>query len=77
MTARTLDGQSLAKAMQEEIRPEVAAFTAHSPVPLAAVLLVLCLGALLALRPIGKIPLERASAQAEPPVPPVDSEPTR
>jgi len=55
----------------------VAAFTDHSPVPLAAVLLVLCLGALLALRPIGRIPLERASAQAEPPVPPVDSEPTR
>jgi DHA1 family bicyclomycin/chloramphenicol resistance-like MFS transporter len=56
----------------------VAAFTGHSPVPLAAVLLVLCLGALLALRPIGRIPpAGGASAQAEPPVPPVDSEPTR
>jgi DHA1 family bicyclomycin/chloramphenicol resistance-like MFS transporter len=50
----------------------VAAFTGHSPVPLAIVLLGLCLIALLALRPISKIRL-----QAEPPVPPVDSEPTR
>jgi DHA1 family bicyclomycin/chloramphenicol resistance-like MFS transporter len=50
----------------------VAALTAHSPVPLAVVLLVLCLVALLALRPISRI-----SVQAEPPVPPVDSEPTR
>jgi len=41
-------------------------------------LLVLCLIALLALRPIGRIALERPpSAQAEPPGPPVDSEPTR
>ena len=46
--------------------------------PLAVVLLVLCLGALLALRPIGKIELARPAAdQAEPPVPPVASEPTR
>ncbi len=36
----------------------VAAFTAHSPVPLAVVLLVLCLIALLALRPISKIDLQ-------------------
>src|SRR5688572_4830284 len=50
----------------------VAAFAGHSPVPLAVVLLVLCLVALLALRPISRIRL-----QAEPPVPPVDSEPTR
>src|SRR5688500_13452234 len=50
----------------------VAALTGHSPVPLAVVLLVLCLVALLALRPISRIRL-----QAEPPVPPVDSEPTR
>ena len=50
----------------------VAALTGHSPVPLAVVLLVLCLIALLALRPISRIRL-----QAEPPVPPVDSEPTR
>jgi DHA1 family bicyclomycin/chloramphenicol resistance-like MFS transporter len=50
----------------------VAAFTGHSPVPLAVVLLGLCLVALLALRPISRIRL-----QAEPPVPPVDSEPTR
>lgn len=33
----------------------VASFTPHTPVPLAIVLLVLCLVALLALRPIGKI----------------------
>jgi DHA1 family bicyclomycin/chloramphenicol resistance-like MFS transporter len=50
----------------------VAALTGHSPVPLTIVLLVLCLTALLALRPIGKIRL-----QAEPPAPPVMSEPTR
>jgi DHA1 family bicyclomycin/chloramphenicol resistance-like MFS transporter len=50
----------------------VAALTAHSPVPLTVVLLGLCLVALLALRPIGKIRL-----QAEPTVPPVMSEPTR
>ena len=56
----------------------VAALTGHTPVPLALTLLVLCLVALLALRPIGKIALETpASAQAEPPGPPVDSEPTR
>ena len=56
----------------------VAAFTGHSPVPLAVVLLVLCLVALLALRPIGRIELARPAAdQAEPPVPPVASEPTR
>ena len=56
----------------------VAAFTGNSPLPLAVVLLVLCLGALLALRPIGKIELARpAPDQAEPPVPPVASEPTR
>ena len=56
----------------------VAAFTGHSPVPLAAVLLVLCLFALLALRPIGKIRLDRSPpAQAEPPGEPVESEPTR
>jgi methylenetetrahydrofolate dehydrogenase (NADP+)/methenyltetrahydrofolate cyclohydrolase len=29
MTARLLDGQALAKRMQEEIKPDVAAFTAH------------------------------------------------
>lgn len=50
----------------------VAAFAGHSPVPLAVVLLGLCLAALLALRPIGKIRL-----QAEPPGPPVVSDPTR
>jgi len=33
----------------------VAVLTAHSPVPLTIVLLVLCLIALLALRPIGRI----------------------
>jgi DHA1 family bicyclomycin/chloramphenicol resistance-like MFS transporter len=47
----------------------VAALTGHSPVPLAVVLLGLCLVALLALRPIAKIRL-----QAEPPA---MSEPTR
>jgi len=50
----------------------VAAFTGHSPVPLAVVLLGLCLVALLALRPIGRIRL-----QAEPTALPVVSEPTR
>jgi len=56
----------------------VAAFAGHSPVPLAAVLLVLCLGALLALRPIGKIRLDRQPpGQAEPPGEPVAPEPTR
>jgi DHA1 family bicyclomycin/chloramphenicol resistance-like MFS transporter len=50
----------------------VAALTAHSPVPLTVVLLGLCLVALLALRPIGRIRL-----QAEPTEPPVMSEPTR
>ncbi len=56
----------------------VAAFAGHSPVPLAAVLLVLCLGALLALRPIGKIRLDRPSpAQADPPGELVASDPTR
>jgi MFS transporter, DHA1 family, multidrug resistance protein len=52
----------------------VAAFTGHTPVPLTIVLLVLCLVALLALRPISRIRLE---AQAEPPGPPAASEPTR
>ena len=50
----------------------VAALTTHSPVPLTVVLLGLCLVALLALRPIGRIRL-----QAEPTAPPVMSEPTR
>jgi DHA1 family bicyclomycin/chloramphenicol resistance-like MFS transporter len=50
----------------------VAAFTGHSPVPLAVVLLGLCLVALLALRPIGRIAL-----QAKPKAPPATSEPTR
>ena len=54
----------------------VAALTGHSPVPLAVVLLVLCLVALLALRPIGRIGWT-AALQAEPPGPPVASEPTR
>ena len=52
----------------------VAALTGRTPVPLTIVLLVLCLGALVALRPIGKI---RLQSQAEPPGPPVASEPTR
>jgi DHA1 family bicyclomycin/chloramphenicol resistance-like MFS transporter len=52
----------------------VAALTGRTPVPLTIVLLVLCLGALIALRPIGKI---RLQSQAEPPGPPVASEPTR
>jgi DHA1 family bicyclomycin/chloramphenicol resistance-like MFS transporter len=50
----------------------VAALTGHSPVPLTIVLLGLCLIALLALRPLGRIRL-----QAEPPAPPAMSEPTR
>ena len=33
MSARTLDGQALAKMLQAEIRPEVAAFTAHQGRP--------------------------------------------
>ena len=41
MTARTLDGQALAKRMQEEIRPEVAAFTAqHGRPPGLGIVLV-------------------------------------
>jgi DHA1 family bicyclomycin/chloramphenicol resistance-like MFS transporter len=56
----------------------VAALTAQSPVPLAVVLLALCLVALLALRPIGRIPLDRAPArQAEPAGVAVESDPTR
>lgn len=50
----------------------VAALTDRTPVPLALVLLVLCLVALLALRPISKIRL-----QAEPVGEPAVSEPTR
>jgi DHA1 family bicyclomycin/chloramphenicol resistance-like MFS transporter len=56
----------------------VAALSARSPVPLAVVLLTLCLFALLALRLIGKIPLDRVPAsQAEPAGVPVESDPTR
>jgi 5,10-methylene-tetrahydrofolate dehydrogenase/Methenyl tetrahydrofolate cyclohydrolase len=41
VTARTLDGQALARAMQEEIRPEVAAFTAqHGRPPGLGIVLV-------------------------------------
>ncbi len=41
MTARMLDGQALARAMQEEIRPEVAAFTArHGRPPGLGIVLV-------------------------------------
>ena len=41
MTARTLDGHALAKALQEEIRPEVAAFTAqHGRPPGLGIVLV-------------------------------------
>ena len=50
----------------------VAAFTAHSPVPLTIVLLGLCLVALVALRPISRIRL-----QAEPATPPAPSDATR
>ena len=39
----------------------VAALTAHSPVPLTLVLLVLCLVALVALRPIGRIAAQAAA----------------
>ena len=52
----------------------VAALTGRTPVPLTIVLLVLCLGALIALRPIAKI---RLQSQADPPGPPVAPEPTR
>lgn len=55
----------------------VAAFTGRTPVPLTIVLLVLCLVALLALRPIGKVELARPPFQAEPPREPAVSEPTR
>jgi DHA1 family bicyclomycin/chloramphenicol resistance-like MFS transporter len=56
----------------------VAALTGRTPVPLTIVLLVLCLGALLALRPIGKVELSRPSPrQAEPPGEPAASDPTR
>jgi DHA1 family bicyclomycin/chloramphenicol resistance-like MFS transporter len=56
----------------------VAILAGHSPVPLATVLLVLCLVALLALRPIGKIRLDRQPPpQADPPEDPVASEPMR
>src|SRR5499426_2880733 len=41
MTARTLDGQALAKTMQEEVRPQVAAFTAqHGRPPGLGIVLV-------------------------------------
>ena len=41
MSARTLDGQALARMMQEEIRPEVAAFTAqHGRPPGLGIVLV-------------------------------------
>jgi methylenetetrahydrofolate dehydrogenase (NADP+) / methenyltetrahydrofolate cyclohydrolase len=41
MSARVLDGQALARAMQEEIRPEVAAFTSqHGRPPGLGILLV-------------------------------------
>jgi methylenetetrahydrofolate dehydrogenase (NADP+)/methenyltetrahydrofolate cyclohydrolase len=41
MSARTLDGQALARALQEEIRPEVAAFTAqHGRPPGLGIVLV-------------------------------------
>jgi methylenetetrahydrofolate dehydrogenase (NADP+)/methenyltetrahydrofolate cyclohydrolase len=41
MTARLLDGQALARSMQEEIRPEVAAFTAkHGRAPGLGIVLV-------------------------------------
>ena len=41
MTARTLDGQALARTLQEEIRPEVAAFTAqHGRPPGLGIVLV-------------------------------------
>jgi len=41
MSARVLDGQALARTMQEEIRPEVAAFTAqHGRPPGLGIVLV-------------------------------------
>ena len=41
MSARVLDGQALATTMQEEIRPEVAAFTAqHGRAPGLGIVLV-------------------------------------
>src|SRR5260370_37659801 len=41
MSARVLDGQALARAMQEEIRPEVAAFAAqHGRPPGIGIVLV-------------------------------------
>jgi DHA1 family bicyclomycin/chloramphenicol resistance-like MFS transporter len=56
----------------------VAALTGRTPVPLTIVLLVLCLGALLALRPIGRVDLARAApSQAVPPAEPAASDPTR
>lgn len=56
----------------------VAAFTGRTPVPLTIVLLVLCLTALIAVRPIGKVDLSRPSrGQAEPVGEPAASEPTR
>jgi len=55
----------------------VAALTGRTPLPLALVLLVLCLVALLALRPISRIDLSRGTAQAEPVGEPAASEPTR
>jgi DHA1 family bicyclomycin/chloramphenicol resistance-like MFS transporter len=56
----------------------VAALTGHSPVPLAVVLLALCLVALVAQRPIGKIQLNRLPpGQAEPVGEPAASDPTR
>jgi MFS transporter, DHA1 family, multidrug resistance protein len=56
----------------------VAALTGSTPVPLTMVLLVLCLGALLALRLIGRVVLAHAPpGQAEPPGEPAASDPTR
>jgi DHA1 family bicyclomycin/chloramphenicol resistance-like MFS transporter len=55
----------------------VAAFTGRTPLPLAIVLLVLCVLALFALRPIAKIDLSRGTAQAEPVGEPAASDPTR
>jgi len=47
----------------------VAAFTPHSPVPLSVVLLVLCLVALCALRPISRIALQVTQAPVGAPLP--------
>ena len=47
----------------------VAAFTPHSPVPLSVVLLVLCLIALCALRPISRIALQVTQVPAGTPLP--------